>query len=236
MPNKKTAIVCTIGPASLDKIKELQEQGMALVRFNGAFQPFSTELRNKIPVPVLLDIPGKREKKRTSQFSDEELILLAVHNRVDYIGVSYVRTPEDVLSIVRLLHGAPVKIVAKIETKEAYENMDTIISMPEVSMLLIDRGDLGTAIGPEKVPHAQKKIIERCKHFNKPVIVATEMLMSTLKKEKPNCADVNDVYTAVTQGADFVMLSEETALGDDPLRPVKIMRGIIDYAHSIESL
>src|SRR3989344_3974236 len=163
IPNKKTAIVCTIGPVSLEMIKELQEHGMALARFNGAFQPFSTELRNKISVPVLLDIPGKREKKRSSQFSDEELILLAVHNRVDYIGVSYVRTPEDVLSVVRLLRGAPVKIVAKIETKEAYEHMDSIISMPEVSMLLIDRGDLGTAIGPEKVPHAQKKIIERCK-------------------------------------------------------------------------
>ncbi len=227
MPNK--GVVCTLGPASWNMIRELREAGMTLARINGAFGlPYKGAIRElkDIGVQILVDVPGERKKDKLGYVTDDELIQFAIDNRLDYIGLSYVKNAEDIKKVREKLGGSNVRIIAKIENGEAVQNREEIIK--ESDKVLIDRGDLGTDIGFEKVPRVQSLIIESAKMLGKDVIVATEMLMSTLKSTKPNCADVTDVYLAASQGADFIMLSEETALGKNPVDTVKITRRILD--------
>jgi len=222
-------IVCTLGPASWNLMKDLKDAGMSIARINGSFGiPYKKaieELR-QLGVKILVDIPGNRKKTKFSYIQDDDLINFAIENKMDYVGVSYVSNANEIKDIRKTLNGNHLKIVAKIETKEGFENREEIIK--EADKILIDRGDLGTSIGFEKVPYCQVEILKDCVRLNTPVIVATEMMMSTIEKTKPNCADVSDVYFAASHGANYVMLSEETAIGKNPIDTVKIMRKILD--------
>lgn len=224
-------IVGTIGPSSWNEnVLNVLNEKLGLVRFNGSWLDYDTfkVVRQKIKKPILLDIPGDRKKPRQKTLTDDMLINLAIQEKLNYIGLSYVRSAEEVHAMRKRLEGSNVKIVAKIETQEALQYLPEIVAAAD--MLLVDRGDLGTAIGFEKVPIAQVNILKECNKQNKPVITATEMMMSTLASHKPNCADVSDVFFAVYHGTNYVMLSEETAIGQNPIQTVEVMQKIIDEA------
>ena len=161
---------------------------------------------------------------------DLEVISKLNEMKVDYIGLSYVRSAKDVANVKKLTNGN-IKIISKIETKDAITNLDEIIN--ESDMIMIDRGDLASEMGFEQIPYLQNKIIKRCKTLNKQVIVATEMLLSMLDKPTPSKAEVTDVSNAAFQGADALMLSEETAIGKYPVETVQVMKKIIQQAESL---
>ena len=147
-------------------------------------------------------------------------------NEVDFMAISFVRTSADILKLRNILEktGSSIKIIAKIETKESIDNIDEIIKASDG--IMVARGDLAVEVSAEQVPILQKMIIRKCNDIGKPVITATQMLESMIKNPVPTRAEVNDVANAIFDGADAVMLSEETALGDYPVKAVEIMNRV----------
>lgn len=143
----------------------------------------------------------------------------------DYVAVSFVQTARDITA-VRKLVPEHVKIVAKIEKPKAIENLDAIVNSADAVM--IARGDLGVEMQIERVPVVQKQIVNICQRYQKPVIVATQMLETMIASPMPTRAEVSDIATAVYQGADAVMLSAETANGAYPIEAVNTMRNVIE--------
>jgi len=148
----------------------------------------------------------------------------------DYIAVSFVQSGED-MKKVRELVGDKAKIIAKIETAQALKNIDSIIR--ESDSIMIARGDLGVEIPMERVPFVQKNLIRHAHWYNKGTIVATQMLLSMVQNKKPTRAEVSDVANAVLDGADAVMLSDESAGGQFPLESLEMM---IKIARETEKL
>ncbi len=151
---------------------------------------------------------------------------------VDFVALSFTQSAKDVLNLRRLLKnlGSKAKIIAKIETKSAVENIETIIS--EADAVMIARGDLAIETLPESVPLEQRKIIGLGRRYKKPTIVATQMLASMTETPEPSRAEVSDVATAVIVGADCVMLSDETASGKYPVEAVKVMKRVVKYTQA----
>ncbi|MBR4127705.1 MAG: pyruvate kinase [Alphaproteobacteria bacterium] len=143
---------------------------------------------------------------------------------VDFIGLSFVQRPEDLLLARSLINGRAA-VISKIEKPAALEHLDEIIRLSDGVM--VARGDLGVEVPPEKVPVLQKKIIRACRKGGKPVIVATQMLESMVTNPTPTRAEASDVATAVFDAADAVMLSAETAAGAYPVEAVTLMNKII---------
>lgn len=148
---------------------------------------------------------------------------------IDYVAQSFVQTAADVRAMKRLLNslGSSAKLIAKIETQAALDDIENIIEVAD--MIMIARGDLAVEVSPEVVPVEQRRIIGLCRDRSKPVIVATQMLASMTESTEPTRAEVSDVATAVIVGADCVMLSEETAAGRHPIKAVETMRKVIKY-------
>jgi pyruvate kinase len=157
-------------------------------------------------------------------FKDLEFIL---KHRVDYIALSFVRSPDDVLQLKDWLtkHGKDITVIAKIEKKEAVDNLYEIIQAADG--IMIARGDLGVELPPQEVPVLQKTIIRHCNAMGKLVITATQMLESMVNSPIPTRAEASDVANAVWDGTDVVMLSAETSVGKFPYQTVKIMNDII---------
>lgn len=149
----------------------------------------------------------------------------AIEMGVDWIAQSFVQRPEDVILAQSLIKGRAA-LMAKIEKPSAVEMIDDIIKV--VDGIMLARGDLGVEIPPEKVPSVQKKVVRKVRHAGKPVIVATQMLESMVDNARPTRAEASDVATAVYDGADAVMLSAETAVGQYPLEAVGIMNRICE--------
>ncbi len=154
--------------------------------------------------------------------------LFAIENKVDWIALSFVRTPEDLEQLQDLIvkhsdHKIP--IIAKIEKPEAVENIDKIVAFCDG--LMVARGDLGVEIPAEQVPLIQKKLIHRAKTARIPVIVATQMMETMITSLTPTRAEVNDVANSVMDGADAVMLSGETSVGSYPVQVIETMSKII---------
>lgn len=149
---------------------------------------------------------------------------------IDYVALSFVQTAHDVSDLRKLLKGmnSNAKIIAKIETKAAVDNIQEI--MQESDAVMIARGDLAVETPAESVPIVQRQIIGLGLRFAKPTIVATQMLGSMVDTPEPTRAEVSDVATAVLVGADCVMLSDETANGSYPVEAVKIMKRVVLYA------
>lgn len=147
----------------------------------------------------------------------------------DYVSLSFIQTAEDVVSLRRLLKnlGSQARIIAKIETRAAIENIESIIE--EADAIMVARGDLAIETLPESVPIDQRNIIGLGRRHRKPTIVATQMLASMTETPEPTRAEVSDVATAVIVGADAVMLSDETASGKYPIEAVKVMKRVIMY-------
>ena len=152
----------------------------------------------------------------------------AIENDVDWIALSFVRTPEDLQDLQNLIneHGThKIPIVAKIEKPEAVANIDEIIKFCDA--LMVARGDLGVEIPAEEVPIIQKKLVYRAKTARIPVIIATQMMETMISSLTPTRAEVNDVANSVMDGADAVMLSGETSVGNYPVQVIQTMSNII---------
>jgi len=150
-----------------------------------------------------------------------------IEQKVDWVALSFVRKPKDIIELKERLKkaGSKSKVIAKIEMPEALKHLREIIL--ESDGVMIARGDLGVELPVEEVPLIQKDIIRKCIHRAKPVIVATQMMESMMERTKPNRSEITDVANAVLEGADAVMLSGETATGKYPKLVVETMTKII---------
>ena len=164
---------------------------------------------------------------------DEKDLAFGAKNGVDIVAISFVNTKEDILKAKKILqqNGANPWVFAKIETKKAVENIDEILEVSDGVM--VARGDLGIEVGIEKVPIIQKKIIRRANKLKKPVITATQMLLSMVNSPFPTRAEVSDVANAVMDGSDAVMLSDETTVGKYPIKAVETLKKVIIETQSI---
>lgn len=172
-------------------------------------------------------IPDSSSSAPSITEKDLQDLKFAIENDVDAIAMSFVRTASDIIELrgAMKIYGKKLPIVAKIERKEAVNNLTSIIK--EVDIIMVARGDLGLEMPAELVPLTQKEIIERCNFYGKPVIVATQMLESMIKNPRPTRAEASDVANAVLDGADCLMLSGETSVGDYPIDTVEYMEKII---------
>ena len=153
----------------------------------------------------------------------------------DYVALSFVQTADDIEKLRQILlsYGSTAKIIAKIETKKAIstdENLEKIVKTADG--IMIARGDMAVEAGAEVVPIVQQKLITLCRQYAKICIVATQMMSSMTDSPEPTRAEVSDVANAVIQGADAVMLSDETANGKYPLETVKAMKKVILYTQN----
>jgi pyruvate kinase len=149
----------------------------------------------------------------------------------EYVAISFVAGGDDVLHVRRILENygnSDIKLISKIERPIALTNFDQILDVSDGVM--VARGDLGVEIDPDKVPLWQKEMIYKCNREGKPVIVATQMLESMVTNPIPTRAEANDVYNAVMDGTDAVMLSAETAVGKYPINAVQYMNQIAKTA------
>ena len=148
---------------------------------------------------------------------------------VDWVALSFVQRPSDVIEAQALIQGR-AGVMAKIEKPAALGRMDDIVAL--VDAVMVARGDLGVEIPPEDVPGRQKELIRLCRHAGKPVVVATQMLESMIKSPSPTRAEASDVATAIYDSADAVMLSAESASGDWPVEAVSMMSRIIEHTET----
>lgn len=251
MSCSKSQIIATIGPASdkIDVLKNMVESGLDVIRFNLSWS--NTERRlsqiNMIreieknlskKIVLIADLPGPRiqnESVHTYDDSsdcaitqaDKDLIEFSVKNNIDYIAVSFVSSANDIEVCRQEIskNNGKQKIIAKIERQKALDNFDEILDVSDAIMFA--RGDLGNEVPIEKIPFIQADIIKKANLAMKPVIVATQMLTSMVRLPTPTRAEVTDVANAILQGADCVMLSEETSIGKYPVETIQIMEKIV---------
>ena len=179
-----------------------------------------------------INIPGATGSIDVLTQQDFEYVNFAITNNIDYLGLSFVRTGDDVRKLRKILDNmnAQVKIISKIEKPQAVENIDEIISLSDG--IMVARGDLGIEISTEKVPIVQKTIIRKANIKRKVVIVATQMLESMIENPIPTRAETSDVANAILDGTDAIMLSGETAAGAYPVEAVAMMKKIADAVES----
>ena len=151
-----------------------------------------------------------------------------ISQNIDWVALSFVRRPEDVDQLREILKskGSKAKIISKIEKPEALVHLREIILASDAVM--VARGDLGVELPLEQVPMIQKTIVRKCIHRAKPVIIATQMMESMIDRTRPNRSEITDVANAVLEGADAVMLSGETAMGQYPELVIRTMVSIIN--------
>jgi len=159
---------------------------------------------------------------------DIALLNLAIDLKVDFLGLSFVRSSEHVRRIKAQLVGSGIRVVAKVETKEAVARLDRILH--EAPMIMVDRGDLEADIGRENVPLVTRRIVAAARKRGVPVIVASQFLMSMMDHPLPYMAEVSDIAHTVLDGADMLMLSEETAIGRYPLEALGTMARVAGRA------
>jgi pyruvate kinase len=171
---------------------------------------------------------------RIAAFTEKDKADLAfgLSLQVDYVALSFVKTADDIRQVRAICEasGRPTPIVAKIETPAAIDNLEDIIATTDV--IMVARGDLGVEFPPERVPVIQKQIMALSRIYQRPVIVATEMLQSMVHQTRPTRAEASDVANAVFDGTDCVMLSAESATGDHPDLATSMMARIVREAES----
>lgn len=174
-----------------------------------------------------VNLPNTKVSIPSLTEEDLEHLHFALDCDVDWIGLSFVRNAEDITELKQIINarGKAAKVIAKIEKPEAIENIDAIIAATDGVM--VARGDLGVEMPLEEVPLLQKMIARKCRAASKPVIVATQMLESMITTPRPTRAEVNDVANSVLDGADAVMLSGETSVGEFPLIVIETMAKIV---------
>lgn len=187
-----------------------------------------------------VNVPDSNLGRASFTTKDESDAIFALKHNVDYIALSFVQTVDDIKAVRKLIeeYNPKVKIIVKVEKKEAIENIEAIVESADA--IMVARGDLAIETNNAQVPIYQEKIINLCRQYRKPVIVATQMLESMTENPRPTRAEVSDVANAVLDQVDAVMLSAESANGKYPVEVVEQMRKIIesveshpDYHHKI---
>lgn len=251
MKKSKAQIVATIGPSSKSRavLENMMKHQMDVARLNfswGTLDEHANYIKDvrevaaklKKRIPIIQDLPGpriqmKKGHKRDASFrraltdNDLKMLRFGITQNIDYVAMSYVGDAGDIEQLKKEMErrGASIPIIAKIERKKALDNLKEIIKAADG--IMVARGDLGNEIPIEKIPFAQRNIIEATRKTKKPVIVATQMLLSMVENPLPTRAEVTDVAHAIIDGADGVMLSEETATGKYPVEAVQIMERIV---------
>jgi pyruvate kinase len=203
------------------------------------FEVLETNHKDKVTTRVLrggklkskkgVNLPNTNVSLPALTDKDKFDVEFAIKHEVDWIALSFVRTAEDVLQLRAYIDERStykIPIIAKIEKPEALVNISKIL--PVCDALMVARGDLGVEIPMHEVPLAQKKLVRKAKEAHKPVIIATQMMETMISSEVPTRAEVNDVANSIMDGADAVMLSGETSVGEFPVEVIKQMRNIIE--------
>jgi pyruvate kinase len=203
------------------------------------FEVLETNHKDKVTTRVLrggklkskkgVNLPNTNVSLPALTEKDKFDVEFAIKHEVDWIALSFVRTAEDVLELRAYMDARSdykIPIIAKIEKPEALVNISKIL--PVCDALMVARGDLGVEIPMHEVPLAQKKLVRKAKEAHKPVIIATQMMETMISSEVPTRAEVNDVANSIMDGADAVMLSGETSVGEFPVEVIKQMRNIIE--------
>jgi pyruvate kinase len=174
-----------------------------------------------------INVPDTNMRKGGLTPKDIKDLKFGLKVGAEYIGLSFVQTPADVLKLRKLIgKNKNVKIVSKIERAIALKNIDKIIVVSD--MIMIARGDLGIETPIEELPIVQKNLIRHAHWHKTPAIIATQVMTSMIKNQSPTRAEISDIANAVLDGADIVMLSDETAVGDYALAAVKMLKKVID--------
>ena len=168
-----------------------------------------------------VNAPGIRLGVKFPTPADIAHLRFGINQGVDFVAASFVKTSADLRALRRLLPDDGPLLVAKIEKREAVRNFDPILA--EADGIMVARGDLGIEVPIQTVPAIQKEIIRKCNKAGKPVIVATQMLISMVNSPVPTRAEVTDVSTAILDGTDAVMLSDETTVGRYPVESVRML-------------
>jgi pyruvate kinase len=181
-----------------------------------------------------INLPGVKLSVPSMSDLDWQNAMWAAEVGIDFVGLSFVRTPVEVRLLKELLRtrGSKAKVVAKIEKQEALDQLEAIVEATDCVM--VARGDLGVEIDVARMPMVQKQIVAMCHRYQKPVIIATQMLDSMQHSKRPTRAEVTDVANAILDGCDATMLSGETAIGEYPNLAVEMMHRIAQ-ATEVES-
>jgi pyruvate kinase len=173
-----------------------------------------------------VNLPGVKISLPAMSDDDKEHATWAATHGIDYVSLSFVRSPKEVHELKWLLgyHRSQARVIAKIEKQEALDVLEQIVAAADG--IMVARGDLGVEIDVARMPVVQKQIIAMCHRYQKPVIVATQMLDSMQRTSRPTRAEVTDVANAILDGCDACMLSGETAVGDYPTEAVQMMNRI----------
>lgn len=173
-----------------------------------------------------INLPGIHLSAPAISVADHQHAIWAAKAGVDFVSLSFVRSPDEVRTLKDIVRssGSSASVIAKIEKREALDRLEEIVA--EADGIMVARGDLGVEIDVAEMPLEQKRIIDTCQEFHKPVIIATQMLDSMHDNQRPTRAEVTDVANAILDGADACMLSGETAIGKYPFDAVNMMSRI----------
>jgi len=214
---------------------------------DGKIEVLVVEITADDRVKVKVTSPGVLSSKKGVNLPDTKISLpcltekdladldfIISQDNVDWVALSFVRRPQDILDLRAILKekNSNAKIIAKIEKPEALEHLREIILASDA--IMVARGDLGVELPLEQIPMIQKNIVRKCIHRAKPVIIATQMMESMIDRTRPNRSEITDVANAVLEGADAVMLSGETAMGQYPELVIKTMVSIINEVEKDE--
>lgn len=214
--------------------------GEKILLDDGKIEVLVKEIGTDKRVKVEVLSPGILSSKKGVNLPDTKISLPSLSEKdlddldfiigqdIDWVALSFVRRPEDVLQLKEILKSkqCSTKVISKIEKPEALQHLREIILASDAVM--VARGDLGVELPLEQVPMIQKKIVSKCIHRARPVIIATQMMESMIDRTRPNRSEITDVANAVLEGADAVMLSGETAMGQYPELVIKTMVSIIN--------
>ena len=255
MASSRSQIVATIGPRSgtVEMLREMVRHHMDVMRLNFSWGTYDEQAsyiealravadEMGVRIPIILDLSGPRKQTDTGHSFDAANYVegkglltkkdiadlrFGLAKGVEYIAVSYVGGKADVEEARAAIaaEGGHTRVIAKIERREAVDNADEIIAAADAVM--IARGDLGLEVPLEQIPFIEKELIEKCNRAGKPVITATQMLLSMVENPEPTRAEVTDVAYAIGLGSDAVMLSDETARGAYPVEAVAEMEKIV---------
>ena len=232
-----TYVVSINYPRILERVKV----GEYIYLYDGMIRAKVISIEDQIE--VIIENDGILSSKKGVNFPNTEIgidiltkkdrkdIAWGVENKVDFFAISFVQNSDDIRNVRKLLKGYGGKIIAKIEKFDAIEHIDAILKISDG--LMVARGDLGIEVPYYEVPTLQKMLIRKANEHAKPIITATQMLLSMTKSRTATRAEVSDVANAVLDGTDVVMLSEESAIGDNPAHVVKTMANIIGQTEAI---
>jgi pyruvate kinase len=180
-----------------------------------------------------MSMPGAKLSVETITEKDKADLKFMLEQELDFVALSFVRKAQDLIDLKKIAGREDLRIIAKIEKPEAVKDLDAILD--HCHGIMIARGDLGVEMPIHEVPTIQKHILERCSRRGKPVITATQMLESMIENQRPTRAETTDVFNAIVEGTDAVMLSGETASGKHPIEAVNMMGAIAIEAEKISA-